>query len=106
MEMKLLPEANVVSFEDVVELRNWSKDMSNEFITQYEKSGKNIAQVQEVEWQLHNDSDWTNIAIMNGIDAVRFKPITLERVFPDQSKKPEYYTIILNRGKVAINGKS
>lgn len=98
MEMKLLPEANVMSFDDAVDMRNWAKDMSNDFVTQYGKAGMNPAQVQEVEWQLHNDSDWTNIAIMNGVDAVRFQvPMT---------EKNEYYTIILNRGKVAINGKS
>jgi hypothetical protein len=36
---------------------------------------------------------------MEGIDAIRFKAMEVQG-------DSEYYTIILNRGKVAINGKS
>jgi hypothetical protein len=99
MEMKLLPEANVITFDDAFKLKEYSSDLSNKFVEQYKAFGKNPAEVLEVQWQLANDNDWTNIAIMNGVDAVRFKPI-------DGEGKTEYYTIILNRGKVAMNGKS
>ena len=97
MEMKLLPDANVLSFEEVPEMRDWANRQTENFMDNYEKRGANPQQYQEVEWRLYNDSDWTNVAIMSGVDAVRFKvPLT---------DKNEYYTIILNRGKVAINGK-
>lgn len=104
MEMKLLPDANVVSFDEAnfpsdeenSAMYDYIKKLCDEFINQYRESGANPAEVQEVEWELHNNSDWTNIAIMKGIDAIRFKvPFTTQ---------DEYYTIILNRGKVAING--
>jgi hypothetical protein len=98
MEMKLLPDANVLLFEEVPELREWASQKTTEFLEGYKKSGANPAEYQEAEWKLFNEGDWTNIAIMLGIDAVRFKvPLT---------DKEEYYTITLNRGKVAINGKS
>jgi hypothetical protein len=98
LEMKLLPGANVLSFEEVPELREWADEKTREFLNGYEKSGANPAQMQDAEWRLFNEADYTNIAIMLGIDAIRFKvPLT---------DKEEYYTIILNRGKVAINGKS
>jgi len=98
MEMKLLPEANVMTFDDAFKLKEWRSNLSNNFVEQYKASGKNPAEVLDVQWNLANDSDWTNIAIMSGIDAIRFQPIA--------GDKGEYYTIILNRGKVAINGKS
>lgn len=98
MEMKLAPDANVLSFEEVTEMRDWANKKGNEFLSRYIKAGANPAQAQEIDWQMNNDSDWTNLAIMNGIDAVRFKvPMT---------RDDEYYTIILNRGKVIVNGKS
>jgi hypothetical protein len=98
LEMKMLPDANVLSFDEVPELREWADQKTREFLEGYEKSGANPAQMQEAEWRLFNEADYTNIAIMLGIDAIRFKvPLT---------DKEEYYTIILNRGKVAINGKS
>lgn len=98
LEMKMLPDANVLSFEEVTDLREWANQKTREFLDGYEKSGANPAQYQEAEWRLFNEADYTNIAIMLGIDAIRFKvPLT---------DAEEYYTIILNRGKVAINGKS
>lgn len=98
MEMKLLPDANVISFNDPYALKEWRSNLTKDFVAQYKKTGANPAEVLDVEWNLANDSDWTNIAIMNGIDAIRFNPIG--------ESKQEFYTIILNRGKVAINGKS
>jgi hypothetical protein len=98
LEIKMLPDANVLSFEEVSELREWANEKTREFLNGYEKSGTNLAQMQDAEWRLFNEADYTNIAIMLGIDAIRFKvPLT---------DGEEYYTIILNRGKVAINGKS
>ena len=98
LEMKMLPDANVLSFEEVTDLREWADQKTREFLEGYEKSGANPAQYQEAEWRLFNEADYTNIAIMLGIDAIRFAvPLT---------DKEEYYTIILNRGKVAVNGKS
>lgn len=98
MEMKLLPDANVMSFNDPYALKEWRSNLAKDFVEQYKATGANPAEVLEVEWNLANDSDWTNIAIMNGIDAIRFNPIG--------GTRQEFYTIILNRGKVAINGKS
>ena len=98
LEMKLLPDANVISFGSSPALREWAEEKTTEFLEGYEKSGANPAQYQEAEWRLFNEADYTNIAIMLGIDAIRFKfPLT---------DAEEYYTIIFNRGKVAINGKS
>lgn len=99
LEMKLLPEADVISFDDAFAMKEWRSRLTSEWVTAYKAKGKNPQEVQEVEWQLGNDSDWTNIAIMEGIDAVRFRPI-------DNENQSEYYTIILNRGKVAVNGNS
>lgn len=101
MEMKLEPDAKVLNFEDASDMYEAIKKMCNEFIEQYIASGADPADVQEVEWKLHNNSDWTNVAIMLGYDAVR---LGVPTNFGGQDK--EYYTIILNRGKVIINGKS
>lgn len=98
MEMKLTPDAKVMAFDDVMQMRMWQKEISDKFITQYQRSGATLEKVQEVEYQLHNDGDWTNFAIMQGVDAITFKV--------PESKINETYAIILNRGKVAINGKS
>jgi hypothetical protein len=98
MEMKLMSDANVVSFDDVTDLREWATEKLREFFRGYDKSGATFEEYQDAEWRLFNETDYTNVAIMLGIDAIKFKvPLT-----PDN----EYYTIILNRGKVFINGKS
>jgi predicted acetyltransferase len=98
MEMKLMSDANVISFDEATDLREWATEKLQEFFRGYDKSGVTFEESQDAEWRLFNETDYTNIAIMLGIDAIRFKvPLT-----PDN----EYYTIILNRGKVFINGKS
>jgi hypothetical protein len=92
MELKLAPDANILSFDEVTEMREWATEQGNEFMGRSEQLGANPAQMQAIDWHLLNASDWTNLAIMLGYDAVRFKvPMT---------ENEEYYTIILNRGKV------
>jgi hypothetical protein len=98
MEMKLLPDANVMVIGKDDSFSNKKMIMSNNFMDAYEKSGASREQYDDAEYKLYNDADWTNIAIMNGFDAIQFDvPF---------SGNDEKYTIILNRGKVAINGKS
>ena len=105
MEMKLLPEAKVLNFESVQELREYASDISQKFETQYEASGANPAEMQDVSWRLSNEGDYTAFAIMSGVDAIRFNIEKPAKDLPALSEQGEYYTIILNRGKVAINGK-
>jgi hypothetical protein len=98
MEIKLAPDSNVLSFEEVPDMREWANTQAAELHGIAEQLGANPQQLQSIDWQIINDSDWTNIAIMLGYDAVRFKvPMT---------ENDEYYTIIFNRGKVVVNGKS
>jgi hypothetical protein len=103
MEMKMLPDANVLTFDNDTQVKFFAKDTIREFEEQYKASGANPAEVQDVQWRLANEGDWTNIAIMQGVDAIKF-PVRL--AIPEAGIPAEYYTIVLNRGKVAINGKS
>lgn len=96
MEMKLMPDANVVSFDNPLAVQAYAKNLTQDFIEQYKASGKNPQEVQEVQWSFDNAGDWTNIAIMQGIDAIRFEAY-------NNPQRGEYFTVILNRGKVAIN---
>jgi hypothetical protein len=96
MEMKMLPTANVVAFKDVMDLKSYADKLGSDFITQYIDSGANPAESQRAEWNLGGAMDWTNFAIMDGVDAVRLPGPILG----------EYYTVVLNRGQVAINGGS
>jgi hypothetical protein len=94
MEMKMLPTANVMDFETVNDMRTYAKKLGSDFVTQYKESGANPQQQRYAEAAFTTNADWTNLAIMSGIDAVRF-PAGLQG---------ESYTVILNRGQVAING--
>jgi hypothetical protein len=95
LTMKLLPTANVLSFEDNEALNSYANNLKREFVQQYKDSGANPGQVHNIEFNLNNSGDWTALAIMNGVDAVRFKV--------NSNVKDEVYTIIFNREKVAIN---
>ena len=98
MEIKLASDANVLSFEEVPEMREWANNKASELHDTAGQVGANPQQRQSIDWHIVNDSDWTNIAIMLGYDAIRFRlPMT---------ENNEYYTIILNRGKAVVNGKS
>lgn len=95
MEMKMLPTANVLDFKSMTDVREYAKKLSSDFITQYKESGANPQQVRYAESAFTNrysTADWTNLAIMTGVDAVRF-PAGIEG---------ESYTVILNRGQVGI----
>ena len=95
LTMKLLPTANVLSFEDHEALNSYANKLHRDFIQQYKDFGANPGQVHNIEFNLHNGSDWTALAIMSGVDAIR--------VQVSGSVADEVYTIILNRGQVAIN---
>lgn len=96
LEMKLSPDANVLYFKSKSELREWATANANKFKEQYKKFGANPGELHEFDWQINSASDWTNLAVMAGYDAVRFPP----------DIGNEHFTIILNRGKVIVNGKS
>jgi hypothetical protein len=102
LEMKLSSDANVLYLDTRQDILEWIKENSEKFIKEYENFGANVAEIQEFKWQIDNTSDWTNLAIMLGVDAIRFPP---SMPFPGQEIK-EHYTIILNRGKVVVNAKS
>jgi hypothetical protein len=96
LEMKLSPDAKVLSFNSKFELRQWANENAAKFKEEYKKFGANPGEIHEFDWQINNASDWSNLAIMAGYDAIRVPPdIGAER-----------FTIILNRGKVIANGKS
>jgi hypothetical protein len=93
MEMKMLPTANVMDFKTVNDMKTYAKKLGSDFLTQYKDSGASPQQYRDAESAFTTNADWTNLAIMSGIDAVRF-PSGLQ---------DESFTIILNRGQVAIN---
>jgi hypothetical protein len=64
---------------------------------QYANSGVTNDQYYEFIQQIDNIVDWTNVAVMLGIDAIEF---------PHSIGLEERYTIVLNRGKVIVNDKS
>jgi hypothetical protein len=90
LEMKLSPDANVLSFNSKRDLRKWAEENAAKFKEEYTKFGANPGEIQQFDWQMNNTADWTSIAIMAGYDAIRFPP----------DVGTEYFTIILNRGKV------
>jgi len=96
LEMKLSPDAKVLSFSSKRELRKWVEENAAKFKQEFLKFGANQGEIHEFEWQINNASDWTNLAVMAGFDAIRFPP----------DAPTEHFTIILNRGKVIANGKS
>ena len=96
MEMKLLPTANVITFDNKENLKSWTQNLTNEWLDSYSASGKNPYEMQQAQWNLSDDTtNWTAIAMMQGIDAVRIP-----------QNNGEFYTVLLNRGQVAINGDS
>jgi len=95
LTMKLLPTANVLFFEDYEALNSYANSLERDFIQQYKDSGANVGQVHNIQFNLHNAGDWTALAIMSGVDAIR---VQVRSTDPD-----EVYTVILNRGQVAIN---
>jgi hypothetical protein len=90
MEMKFSTDANVLSFNSSRDLRKWAEENAAKFKEEYTKFGANPGEIQQFNWQMNNTADWTSIAIMAGYDAIRFRP----------DIGTEYFTIILNRGKV------
>jgi hypothetical protein len=94
MELKLTSDANILD----IELTDWKESVEG-LIDQLRKKalefGANPAEMQAINWKLTDSGNWSNIAIMLGYDAIR-----VPREFG------EYYIIILNRGKVIVNGKS
>lgn len=96
LEMKLSPDAKVLSFNSSRELKAWAQENLSKFKEEYENSGANPGELQQFNYQMSDTANWTNIAIMAGYDAIRFAP----------DGPTEYFTIILNRGKVIANGKS
>jgi hypothetical protein len=96
MEMKLLPTANVVTFESKDNLKTWTANLTNEWLESYKTSGANPYEMQQAQWNLGGSTtNWTAIAMMQGIDAVQIP-----------QGNGEFYTVLLNRGQVAINGDS
>ena len=95
LTMKLLPTANVLFFEDYEALNSYANSLERDFIQQYKDSGANVGQVHNIQFNLHNAGDWTALAIMSGVDAIR---VQVRSTDPDEA-----YTVILNRGQVAIN---
>jgi hypothetical protein len=96
MEMKLLPTANVMTFESKDNLKTWTANLTNEWLESYKASGANPYEVQQAQWNLGGSTtNWTAIAMMQGIDAVQIP-----------QGNGEFYTVLLNRGQVAINGDS
>lgn len=96
LEMKLSPDAKVLSFNSKRDLRKWADENASKFKEAYKKSGASREEVDAFEWKINNASDWTNLAVMAGFDAIRFPPDAIT----------EHFTIILNRGKVIVNDKS
>jgi hypothetical protein len=94
MELKLRSDANVVDLSPDF----WSETLEKQIETLRKKAlefGANPAEMQAIDSKLTRAGGWSNIAIMLGYDAFRVK-----------EKDGEYYTVILNRGKVVVNGKS
>ena len=95
MEAKLLPTANVVTFDTVEDFRTWRTGLTNEWLASYQTTDKNPFELQQASWHLGDSTNFTTIAMMEGIDAFRIP-----------QANGEFYTVLLNRGQVAINGDS
>lgn len=95
MQAKLLPTANVVSFDTVEDFRTWRTGLTNEWLASYQGTDKNPFELQQANWHLGDSTNFTTIAMMEGIDAFRIP-----------QANGEFYTVLLNRGQVAINGDS
>lgn len=97
LEMKLSPDANVQKFDSRKEYMDWVDDTIAKFREDYLNSEPSNDEYYDFIRQMDNIVDYTNIAVMLGIDAIEF---------PHGVADAERYTIILNRGKVIVNDKS
>jgi hypothetical protein len=97
LEFKLSSDANIQRFNSRRELFDWTEETLAGIREKYSNSGVSNDEYYEFIRQMDNTADWTNLAVMLGIDAIEFPP---------SSALEERYTIILNRGKVIINDKS
>jgi len=104
MQLKLMPDAKVMTFENTTQLRNWQDKVSSEFLGQFEASTSNPYERQQAAWHLTGTADSTNLAIMLGVDAITFPPYDATFLKNTPALVTEKFTIILNRGKVALNG--
>tara|TARA_B110000503_G_scaffold22880_1_gene35600 strand:+ start:1525 stop:5118 length:3594 start_codon:yes stop_codon:yes gene_type:complete len=97
LEMKLSADANVQKFDSRKDYMAWVDETMDKFREDYLNSGVSNDEYYDYIRQMDNIVDWTNVAVMLGIDAIEF---------PHGIADAERYTIILNRGKVIINDKS
>jgi hypothetical protein len=96
MEMKMASDANIKRFDSRKEYMGWVEETLDKFREEYGNSGVSNEEYYDFVGQMNNVVDWTNVAVMLGIDAVEF---------PHSFALEERYTIILNRGKVIISDK-
>ena len=96
LEMKMAPDANIQKFESRSEYIDWVNGTLAKFREEYGNSGVSDDEYYDFVGQMDNIVDWTNVAVMLGIDAIEFPP---------SAGLEERYTIILNRGKVIVNDK-
>jgi ATP-dependent DNA helicase PIF1 len=110
LEMKLLPDANILYFNKAIDIHPKIKELASYAIQEYKKYESDLEKVQKFRDKIFAgngySADWTNLAIMYGIDAIRIRIPRVLSTSRTLGANDEYHTIILNRGKVAINGKS
>jgi hypothetical protein len=96
LEMKLSPDANIKKFDSRKDYLDWIEDTMAKVREDYANSGPSNDEYYDFISQMDNVVDWTNVAVMLGIDAIEF---------PHSVVLEERYTIVLNRGKVIVNDK-
>jgi hypothetical protein len=96
MQAKLLPTANVVSFENLEDFKTWRTGLEEEWFASFSQGDRTPVELNVARW--HLTGSFTPIAMMKGVDAFRFPK---KQVF--ETDRIEFYTVVLNRGQVAIN---
>ena len=95
MEIKLASDANILYLERTSDWRAWIEENKEILLEKAKQFGANPRNIWSIESKLTSTTDWSNYAIMLGYDGFRVS-----------AGNNEYYTIILNRGKVILNDKS
>jgi hypothetical protein len=95
MEIKLAADANILYLERTSDWRAWIEENKEILLEKAKQFGANPRNIQSILSKLTSTTGWSNYAIMLGYDG-----------FKVSAGNNEYYTIILNRGKVILNDKS